>query len=451
VVSTERCHVFALLGSGETSPTMVGLHKELVARLEIGGRSGAGSAALVKPRAMLLETPYRFQENAADISTRAQAYFARSVGLGVDVVAGLHLEGSTEDGLAAEATESDELADVAAVRSADWVFSGPGSPTYALKHWRNHPIGRALRDRLASGPGVTILASAAAATAGVVALPVYEIYKVGETPHWLEGLDVMRELDLQVAVIPHFDNAEGGTHDTRYCYLGERRLRLLERELPKGAAVYGIDEHTAAVFDLVAATVHVHGRGGVTIRRGEEITVLPAGSELRLADLQALVRGDASAPAVTRSDQTSADAGSASPTTDRAARPLTLMEITKACERRFDEGLRARDAGAMVAAILELESAIREWAADTEEDEGTAQAAEVMRTLIVRLGEVATDGLRDPAHVLAPVVEPLLKLRDSLRREKEYRYADAIRDALVSGGLELHDLPDETRWSVASG
>jgi hypothetical protein len=38
-------------------------------------------------------------------------------------------------------------------------------------------------------------------------------------------------------VIPHYDNTEGGTHDTRYCYLGERRLRLIESELPDDAAV----------------------------------------------------------------------------------------------------------------------------------------------------------------------------------------------------------------------
>src|SRR5690606_30141052 len=49
-------------------------------------------------------------------------------------------------------------------------------------------------------------------------------------------------VDLPVAVIPHYDNAEGGTHDTRYCYLGERRLSQLERQLPEEAAVLGIDD-----------------------------------------------------------------------------------------------------------------------------------------------------------------------------------------------------------------
>ena len=97
---------------------------------------------------------------------------------------------------------------------------------------------------------MTVLASAAAATIGFAAVPVYEIYKAGAAPHWLDGLDLLGVLGLKVAVIPHYDNAEGGNHDTRYCYLGERRLSRLERDLPADAAVLGVDEHTAAIFDL---------------------------------------------------------------------------------------------------------------------------------------------------------------------------------------------------------
>lgn len=48
-----RCRILALIGSGETSPTMVTVHRELVARLGVA-----------RPRAVLLATPYAFQENA---------------------------------------------------------------------------------------------------------------------------------------------------------------------------------------------------------------------------------------------------------------------------------------------------------------------------------------------------------------------------------------------------
>src|SRR5215510_9730375 len=69
------------------------------------------------------------------------------------------------------------------------------------------------------------------------------------------------------AVIPHYDNAEGGTHDTRFCYLGERRLAMMEAMLPDDAWVLGVDEHTAVIMDLDARTVTVSGRGGLTVRR----------------------------------------------------------------------------------------------------------------------------------------------------------------------------------------
>jgi hypothetical protein len=224
--------VLAIMGSGETSPTMVAVHKALAARL------GTGRAAV------LLEAPYGFQENAADVSARAQAYFARSVGLAVTVLADAAGPGGDPGGDGGAAV----------VRAADWVFAGPGSPSYALARWRGRPVAQSLRDRIGAGPGVTVLASAAAATIGFAAVPVYEIYKAGAAPHWLDGLDLLGVLGLKVAVIPHYDNAEGGNHDTRFAYLGEERLAGLEAALPPGAFVLGVDEHTGLVLDLDAQT-----------------------------------------------------------------------------------------------------------------------------------------------------------------------------------------------------
>ena len=67
--------------------------------------------------------------------------------------------------------------------------------------------------------------------------------------------------------IPHWDNAEGSGHDTRYCFLGQRRFDVLERTLPDDVFVLGIDEHTALVIDVDAGLASVRGRGGVTVRR----------------------------------------------------------------------------------------------------------------------------------------------------------------------------------------
>ena len=79
--------------------------------------------------------------------------------------------------------------------------------------------------------------SAAALTLGSHAVPVYEIYKVGADPEWVDGLDLLaRAHRIAAAVIPHYDNKEGGTHDTRFCYLGEERLRALEAGCPTTSA-----------------------------------------------------------------------------------------------------------------------------------------------------------------------------------------------------------------------
>jgi hypothetical protein len=481
MVQAVGCRVLAIMGSGETSPTMVTVHKALAERLS----SGSGTA-------VLLETPYGFQENAADVSARAQAYFARSVGLTVTVAGRVAAPGpgaaygsgagAAEDDRAgatggdrAGATGGDragaagddgagaaggdgaaaddggasvargdgaEAADdggAGAIRTADWVFAGPGSPSYALARWRDGPVADALRDRVAAGDGVTVLASAAAATMGFVALPVYEIYKAGAAPHWLDGLDLLGVLGLKVAVIPHYDNAEGGNHDTRYCYLGERRLSLLERALPADAAVLGVDEHTAAVFDLRAESLEVHGRGGVTVRRSGASTVLPSGTALTLARLRDLVR---CGPRPGGREPAREPAAAAT-----AETPPALPDIVRAAERRFDLAAASRQASGMVQAILDLEAAIHAWAGDTEEDQGTEQARAVLRGLVSRLGRAAQEGLCDPRDRLRPAVEPLVTLRAELRDQGDYPAADAIRDALAAAGLQLQDTADGPRWT----
>jgi cyanophycinase-like exopeptidase len=421
-----QARVLAIMGSGETSPTMVTIHKDLVARLGPGQHS-----------AILLDTPYAFQENAADISARSQAYFARSVGLRVDV--------------ASEATKTASgqhaAADVAAIRSSDWVFAGPGSPSYALSEWRGSQVPDALRDRIAAGAGITIIASAAAAAMGLLAVPVYEIYKVGADPHWLDGLDLLGVLGLRVAVIPHYDNAEGGTHDTRFCYMGERRLSMIEHQIPADAAVLGVDEHTALVFDLDAQQVEVLGKGGATVRKAGVSTVLPAGSTMTLPDLIALVKtGAAGAPPASAR----AAGRSAAARGPDAAVTGELPELTAAAERRFETAERQRDSAGMVAAILDLEAAIVAWVSDTDENDNADRARAVLRGLVVRLGKSADAGLADPAGRLRPLVEPLLRLRQSLRQDGSYATADEIRAALGAGGIELRDTPDGTDWAITA-
>ncbi|MDL4772745.1 hypothetical protein [Actinomadura xylanilytica] len=389
--------LMVIMGSGETSPTMVSVHKDVARR--------AGPA-----RAVLLDTPYGFQENAADISARACDYFARSVGLRVRV-----------------APDLDGDRGAAVLRRAEWIFSGPGSPTYALDRWRG-TARTALHDHARAGSAALVFASAAACTLGRFCVPVYEIYKVGAAPRWAPGLDLMSVYGLDVAVIPHYDNAEGGTHDTRYSYLGERRLAAMERELPDGVAVLGIDEHTAIVID--GGRVEIRGRGTVTVRRRGESIVLPTGDTLGLDELRALAKGGAAARPRPRP---------ASP----AAEEVSLRDLVLDARHRFDEAAGPDEAAARAEAVLRIEAAVTEWAADTEEDEGTEWARTIMRGLIVRLGTAA-----DRPGRLAGAVPALIEVRDELRRAGLYPLADRLRTALAEGGVELRDTPGGTVWDT---
>jgi hypothetical protein len=407
------------MGSGETAPTMIKVHRRVMEAVDADSPSDA----------VLLDTPYGFQENATDISTKAQEYFRASVGRPISVAT---WRGAGDDTVTRERA-------LAAIADASYVFAGPGSPTYALAQWIGTPLPQLLADKLRRGGAVTF-ASAAALTLGVATVPVYEVYKAGATPEWAEGLDLLSEVGLQVALIPHYDNAEGGHHDTRFCYLGERRLSMLEPDLPEGAWVLGVDEHTALVLDLDARTAVVEGNGTVTVRRDGESAVLPAGTEIGLDELRP---GTSAASPVPVRD--------AAPVADEA--PVTnagigLAATTERLTADFDAALDARDPDGAVAAVLELEEAIVQWSADTLQSDEADQARTALRRMVVRLGELAAVGAQDPREVVAPYVEAVLAARVGARDAKQYELADRLRDALVDAGVEVRDTPQGTEWSL---
>ncbi len=241
------------MGSGETAPTMAGVHRELIERL--GGASA---------RAVLIDTPFGFQENADELVARAQEHFQRSIGHPLELASLRSAE---------TASEVEKEAAYSRIQEAEYIFAGPGSPSYALVNWQGSEVPRLLREKLTAGGCVTF-ASAAAISLGIAALPVYEIYKVGAPVHWLEGLDLLSVAGIRAALVTHWDNAEGGTHDTRYCYMGATRLARLETLLPEGAAILGVDEHTALILDLGEERVWVRGRGRAVVRRAGAETVL---------------------------------------------------------------------------------------------------------------------------------------------------------------------------------
>jgi hypothetical protein len=406
--------LLAIMGSGETSPTMAKTHRELLARV--------GSPAV------LLDTPFGFQANVDDLVAKATEYFRVSVG--------------TELGLASfRSADADPLVTgraVARLREAHYVFSGPGSPSYALRQWAGSPIPGALADVLATGGCVTF-ASAAALTLGVATVPVYEIYKVGEEPRWLEGLDLLGPLGLRVAVIPHYDNAEGGTHDTRFCYLGEPRLARLEHELPDGAFVLGVDEHTALLLDLDERSATVTGRGGVTVRCHGRSEVFAAGTTIGVDQLAAATRG----PATTGTAAPSRDEEPAAPAPPGAS---PLLEQVRSLEEAFDAALAAREVDAAVAAALQLDATLLDWSRDSLQSDELDRGRAVLRAMVVRLGEVARTGARDPAEVVAPFVDAVVEARTRAREARDWAAADALRDRLADAGVELRDSGEGTGW-----
>jgi len=228
-------------------------------------------------RAVNLNTPFGFQENVPQMTEKLLAYFSTSLHLDMAPLDLRSYDGATDE-------QRQNFKD--AVRRATYVFAGPGSPSYALRQWLPMNLTEDLTSVLAQG-GVVCFSSAAALTLGHYAPPVYEIYKAGTGLEWLEGLNLMAAVGLDCVVLPHYNNAEGRDYDTSRCYIGERRLRLLEEELPEGVGVLGVDEHTAAIIDLATRTMTIKGKGEAHWRLNGSLSDFPNASVVALADLGA--------------------------------------------------------------------------------------------------------------------------------------------------------------------
>ena len=412
-----------LMGSGETAPAMVKTHRAVLAA------SGDGPA-------VMLDTPYGFQVNADDLTHRTLKYFDESVGQKV----------SAAQWRTRNLASADREKVLAQLSRASWLFAGPGSPTYALDQWHGTPIVGAIGDVVDRG-GSVVLGSAAAVTAGRWSLPVYEIYKVGAEPHWVPGLDLLKRfLDLSVAVIPHYDNAEGGTYDTRFCYLGSSRLEALERELPSEAAVLGVDEHTAVIVDLQSSTVQVSGVGRLTVRRGGVSEEITAGTTLSIDDLRSVVSGALTAPMASGAGAP----GGASEVEPLAPGSPSLDGDVAQQRSLFDAAMEARNVDSAVEAILSLDDVLAAWAADTLQSDSLDRGRRELRAMVVRLGELAHSGAVDPADTVAPLVQAVLGARAAARDEKDFAMSDRLRDALAAGGVVVKDTPDGATWTLAA-
>ncbi|HMK09700.1 MAG TPA: Type 1 glutamine amidotransferase-like domain-containing protein [Anaerolineales bacterium] len=371
-----------LIGSGEVSAGMVKVHRQLLDDL---GRAS--------PRAVFLETPAGFEMGVDAIAARFQEYFRTSLGL--DLRLAHYRSRADSPATVAQALE--------AVAEADYIIAGPGSPTYAVEQLRDTALLATILRRWNEGAQL-VFASAATVALGRHALPVYEIYKVGRPLGWTDGLDLLGGYGLELAIVPHWDNAEGGTHDTRACFMGMERFGKLQDLLPGSATVLGVDEHTAVTFDLAAGSVRVQGKGGLTVVRGGETSEFESGAYLTLEPLRG-GGGRASAPGASGAhDAMSAEAlGAASARIGAGDLPGALR-------------LAAEGAPPEMAALL-LQAASDAQVAQSDDEE------------------------------LGPLLQILIDIRAALRERGEWALADGLRDRLAAIGFELRDTAHGTVWS----
>jgi cyanophycinase-like exopeptidase len=256
-----------LFGSGETSANGQQAFDWLFRRLD------------QPPQVAILETPAGFELNSPQVARRIAKFLRQRLQNYAPAIA---LVPARRRGTAWSPDEPDV---VAPLLRSNVMFLGPGSPSYAVRQLQDSLAWHTLRARQHLGAAV-VLTSAAAIAAGAFALPVYEIYKVGEDLHWKPGLDLFADYGLKLAIVPHWNNNDGGAElDTSRCFMGLARFEALLTMLPAEAVVLGLDEQTALAIDWAAGIAHVLGQGGVTVLRGAATPVFGRGQSFSLTEL----------------------------------------------------------------------------------------------------------------------------------------------------------------------
>ena len=254
-----------LFGSGEAAPTARRAHAVALERL------------LTPVRAAVLETPAGFEPNSARVAGRLAEYLRHRFQLETHVVPA-RKRGTPES--------PDEAHVVEPLLTSNYIMLGPGSPTYAVRQLADSLAWQIVLARHRMGAAL-VLASAAAIATSLYALPVYEIYKVGQDLHWQPGLDLLGPFGGRIVVVPHWNNHEGGEElDTSHSYMGLERFERLYAMLPPDVDILGVDEHTAVILDFLDNRVLVLGRGGMTwLHHAGESLRVEAGGAIALETL----------------------------------------------------------------------------------------------------------------------------------------------------------------------
>jgi hypothetical protein len=257
----------ALLGSGETSLAGGRIFETIAQRID-------------SPlRIAILETPAGFELNSPMVAGRVGEFLKNRL---QDFTPQVDIIPARKRGTPFSPDESQILQPLL---RANLIFMGPGSPTYAVRQLKDSLAWDLVRARHHQGAAL-VFASAAVIAVGAYALPVYEIYKVGEDVSVVPGLNLFAEYNLHLSLLPHWNNADGGDDvDTSRCFAGVERFNLWCSLLPAGHTTIGLDEYTGIIIDFAAGKCSVNGVSSVTLFRVCNPEIFPAGAEFPITEL----------------------------------------------------------------------------------------------------------------------------------------------------------------------
>ena len=237
----------AFLGSGETSLA--------------GGRIFESLAREIKEplRIALMETPAGFELNSTQVVGRVGDFMQSRLQNYKPVVDVIPARKKSS------AFSPDDPEIVKPLLYANMIFMGPGSPTYAIRHLKDTLTWDVIRARHRLG-ATLVFASAATISIGAHSLPVYEIYKVGQDVHVVDGLNLFSDFGLHVSFIPHWNNTDGGADlDTSRCFVGMERFAEWCNLLPAENETIGLDEHTGIILNFETGLCEVSGVSSVSL------------------------------------------------------------------------------------------------------------------------------------------------------------------------------------------
>ncbi len=252
--------LIALFGSGETAPGAYRIHERVMRELP------------TPVKVAILETPAGFELNSPAVAGKVGAYLERHLR---NYSPQVSIVPARKRGTA---FDPDDPGLAEPIFGSSYLFMGPGSPSYTVRQLRDSYAWNALRARNRLG-GAICFSSATTVASGRYTLPVYEIYKVGQDLHWIEGLAFFSDFGLRLSVIPHWNNNDGGDElDTSHCYMGQPRFDELLAMLPRGVTVLGIDENTGVVIEPMTGECELVGQGGASVLTSEGEQVFESGA-----------------------------------------------------------------------------------------------------------------------------------------------------------------------------